>query len=115
MSVSRNAFGMVPPTLLTTMSSRPNSSYAACAKAADPVEVREVGLDHERPPTGGLDPLRDLCELRGVPRGDDHVGARLGERHRRAGADASAGAGDDGNLAVDLEPVQNHAQNYNRF
>ncbi|SKT83098.1 Uncharacterised protein [Mycobacteroides abscessus subsp. abscessus] len=33
--VSKKGFGMVPPTLLTTTSSRPNRSTAFCASAAE--------------------------------------------------------------------------------
>ena len=63
--MSRNAFGMVPPTLLTTVSSRPNSSYAASREAGDRVGVAEVGRDDQRPSAGATDPLGDLLELVG--------------------------------------------------
>ncbi len=79
---------MVPPTLLTTVSSRPNSSYAACGQAGDRVEVAEVGRDDERASSGARTSVGDGLELVGGARGDHHVGAGLGERDGGGGADA---------------------------
>src|SRR3954447_6645628 len=50
-SVSSSAFGIVPPTLFTTMSSRPNSSYAASARPATASRsIRLAGTTRARRP-----------------------------------------------------------------
>ena len=75
-------------------------------EAGDRVGVAEVGRDDERPPAGVADPLGDLLELVRGARGDDDVGAGLGERDGGGGADAAAGAGDDGDVVGEGEPVE---------
>ena len=100
---------MVPPTLLTTTSRRPSSSNARVREPGDGVEVGQVGGHDDGPPAERTRCGRRPPQLGLGARGDEHVGAGLGERERRAGADAAAGAGDDGDLPVEPEAVQNHA------
>ena len=70
------------------------------------VDVVEVGHDDVRLATGRLDRGRCLAQLLLGAGGDDDVGAGLGQRDRRRGADAAPGAGDDRDLVVDAEPVE---------
>ena len=96
----------MPPTLLTTMSRRPKVVLRRGGERADLVGLVEVGDDDVRLAAGRLDPRRGLAQLLLGARGDDDVGPGLGQRERGRGADAPPGAGDDGDLAVDPEPVQ---------
>ena len=71
----------------------------------------DVGGDRDRPPARRLDELLGLLQLLDAPRAERDVGAglsqRLGERH----PEARRGSGDDRDLAVQLEPVQDsHAR-----
>ena len=84
-------------------------------KAGDRLEIHQVSRYDVRPAAGGLDVLGNLLELVGACARRADVGSRLGQGHRARGADPPAGAGDDGDLPVHLEAVQNHARNCNRF
>ena len=84
--VSRNGRGIAPPTLLITTSSRPNSLRA----------------------TGGGDPLGYPIEVALGPRGDDDIGATLGEGERAGGPDSTAGPRHHRNLAIESEQIENH-------
>ena len=96
----------MPPTLLTTVSSRPKVVVRRLGEPGDRVEVAEVGGDHLAPAAGRADLLGDRLELvRGAGR-DEHVGARLGEGHGGRGAQAAAGAGDDRRRTRDGEAVE---------
>ena len=46
------------------------------------------------------------CDLLRAARGDDDVGTCFGESNGDGAADAAAGAGDDGNLTVDAEEIE---------
>ncbi len=72
----------------------------------DRVEVAEVGGDDDRLATGSPDLRGDLLELVRRTRGDDDVRTRLGESDGGGGAESAAGAGDDGDLALDREAVE---------
>ena len=75
-------------------------------EALEVVEVGDVGGEDKRAPSERADLLGDLLELALRPGGDGHVGARLREGERRAGADATAGARDDGHAVGDAEPLE---------
>ena len=99
---------MVPPTLLTTMSSLPNASTAAPASWRGGLGVGEVGDHDVRAAAGGADLLGDGVEL-GLRAGrDDHVRTGFGEGQRDRCAEAAAGTGDYGHLIVEPEPVEYH-------
>jgi hypothetical protein len=72
----------------------------------DRVEVAQVGRDDDGLPAGGPDPVGDLLELLRRARRDHDVRARLGEGDRGGGTQAPTGARDDGDLALDREPVE---------
>ena len=93
--VFSSGFGMVPPTLLTTMSSLPNASTAAAASSAVVLGVGEVADDDVRAPArwpGSASAT--VVELGLGAGGDDDVGADFGECHRDRGTEAAARAGD---------------------
>ena len=77
-------------------------------QAGHRVEVAEVGRHHDRLAAERLDLLGDRVELLLRARRQHDVGAGLGERERRRGADAAARAGHDGHLVVEAEPVLDH-------
>ena len=56
--------------------------------------------------TGLLDPRDDLVEVGPGARADHDVRAGLGERDRDAAADPLPAAGDDGDLPVETEQVE---------
>ena len=98
--------GPVPPALLTSTSRRPNLSTADRHQPRPVLLDEDVG-DHGQPaPSGLLDPRDDLVEVGPGARPDDDVRAGLGERDRDAAADPLPAAGDDGDLPVEPEPVE---------
>jgi hypothetical protein len=80
------------PTLLTSTSTRPNSSTA---RATRPVGRRQVDGDRGHP----LDPL----EAGGRPRAGDDRRPLSGQLPGHGHADALAGTGDDRDLALEAE------------
>ncbi len=67
MSVFRNSLGKVPPTLLTTVSRRPNSSNAAWARPATAsVSLRSAGTTSARRPAARIfsATLSSWCSVR---------------------------------------------------
>ena len=50
-----------------------------------------------------VDAVGDFLAGVGLAAGDHHLGAELGQQFRRRAADAAAGAGDDGDLAGEIE------------
>ena len=70
------------------------------------VVVVDVGRDDERLAAGGAHVGGDLVELLLRARGQDDVGARVGERAGDRRADAAPGAGDDRDLAVEAKCVE---------
>ena len=68
----------------------------------------DVGRHDQAFAAGFFDGVGGLVELRLGARGRDDVGARLGELHRHRAAETAAGAGDDGDFAVELERIENH-------
>ena len=100
--------GMVPPTLLTTMSSLPNSSTAAAARPA-------VASGWARSPT-------TMCARRPVARicaatasSSDWVREAMttsaptsAKCHRDGGTEAAARAGDHSHLVVEPEFIEDH-------
>ena len=106
--VFSSALGMVPPTLLTTMSSLPNASTAAPASlAVSSGWARSATTMCARRPAARIcSATSSSCGLRA---GRDHhvrTGFRECERHRRA--EPAARAGDYGDLIVEPESVENH-------
>jgi hypothetical protein len=89
-----NGRGMVPPTLLTTMSRRPKAALAWSASAATASTPR------------GLHLRRDLLELLLGAGGQEHVGPRLGQRDGGRGTDAAARTCDDRHTVVESKSVQ---------
>ena len=77
-------------------------------EAGDRVEVAQVGRHDDRLPAERLDLLGHRVELLLRARREHDVGARLGQRQRRGGADAAPRAGHDRHLVVDAEPVLDH-------
>lgn len=79
--VSR-VFGILPPTLLTTMSRRPNTSAATLPPTRRSTRVEpEVRDDDVRASPQRPDGFGDDLQLGFGPRGDQDVGAHLGEGH----------------------------------
>ena len=109
--VSRKGRGMVPPMLLTMMSSRPNSLCRGLGQRGHEVEVGQVAGDDDGTAPGGLDLLGDISELVLGPGGQDDVGPGLGQGHRGAGPDAAPAGGDDGDLVRHEELVEDHPAN----
>ena len=106
--VSMNGRGIVPPTLFTTMSRRPNGLAGRAGQAGHGVEVAQVGGHDDRLAAHRLDLVGHRLELVGGAGGQHHVGPRLGEGERRGGADAAPGAGHHRHLSVESEPVLDH-------
>ena len=104
--VSRYVRGIVPPTLFTTTSIRPNASFAAVASPRKLRLVVEVRDDDVRLAAESFDRRRDRAQLLLGARRDHDVRARLGERDRRSGADAAPRAGDDRDAVIEPEPIQ---------
>ena len=77
-------------------------------QAGDGVEVAQVGRHDHGPAAEGLDLRGDGVELLLGARGQQHVGAGLGECEGGGGADAAPGAGDDGHLVVESEAILDH-------
>ena len=96
----------MPPTLLTTVSSRPNSSYAACARPATASRSLRSAGTTSAAASGRPDLLGDPSSCSRGARRDEHVGAGLGERDGGGGAEAAARAGDDRDLVGDAEAVE---------
>ena len=61
----------------------------------------------EHPSPAGLDVGRDRSQAVDAARGEDDVGAGFGERHGEPRAEAGGRAGDDGDLVVESETIQN--------
>src|SRR5580658_8272870 len=105
--VSSSGRGMVPPMLLTTMSSRPSSVKAVSARdAMRSKSVRSPGTAARR-----LDLLGDLAQLVLRAGGQNDVGARIGQRDRGGSTDAPPAGGDDGDLVGDEESIEDHPAN----
>ena len=105
--VSRVAGTAVPmPALLTRTSTRPNVSIASSTSRWHCVGVGHVGGHRVHAPAGGAYGLGHRLELVDPPRAEDHVGPRLGERVGERDAQAAGGAGDDDDLVVETEEVQ---------
>src|SRR3972149_4921812 len=84
---------VAPPALFSRMSMRPNSAMAPSTLACT-----EAGAGTSGGAAGALGP--------GAGGGDDvAAGVAEGEGHRPA--EAAAGAGDDGDLAVEAELIEN--------
>ncbi len=106
--VRSSGCGGQPPALLTTMSIRPNSATVAATRCSSWARsVTSVGTARARRPVArtALGGRLDLVDRAGRAH---HVGADLGQRGGDAGADAAAGAGDDGYLVGHLEQVEDH-------
>ena len=102
------AWGIVPPTLLTTRSRRPKASRAWSTSAATASRsLRLAGTATARRPAA-VDLGGHLVELLGRAGRDDHVGTGLGQRDGGGGADAAAGTGHHGHLVVQPEAIENH-------
>jgi hypothetical protein len=70
--------------------------------------MRQVGDHHVRATAGGRDLFGHLVELRLRPRRNHYVSAGLCECECHCRAEAAARAGDDGDLAVEFESVEDH-------
>ena len=75
----------------------------------DLIGAGHVGLRDQTFAPRGANQRRGLLQLRQRARRRDHVGSRLGEPDRHRPAQSAPGAGDDRDLAVKLEAVQDHA------
>ena len=106
--VAGNGRGIAPPTLLTTMSSRPNASTAAPANPGGGVQVAQVGGNHHGAAPGRLHLVRDPGQLVRASRADHHVRSGLRQGDRGGRAEPPAGTGDHGHPAGDTEEVQDH-------
>jgi hypothetical protein len=67
----------------------------------------EVAMDAMDTAPECLDPRRGLARITTVEEGD--IGPRLGERYGRSLAEPLAGAGDECDLPVEAETVEDHA------
>ena len=105
--VSRVAGTAVPtPALLTSTSTRPSSRHGLLDHARAVLGQRDVGGDGQAAAAERLDALGGLLQAVGAAGADGDVGARLGEADGERGAEAGGGAGDDGDLAVEPEAVE---------
>ena len=108
--VSSSGRGVVPPTLLTTMSSRPNTSLRHRRQRGDRVEVAQVRRHDVGAAAQCLDLWRDGSELLfGACRQHD-VGARLGKGERRGGPDPPSSTRHDCDLPVHPEALRRHGR-----
>ena len=93
----------ISPALLTRMSIPPNASIVAAAIAAVDVLARDVGLDADGSDAARLERLGRLARLVGLDVGEHDRGPGLAERARVFAADASGGARDHRDLALQRE------------
>ena len=74
----------------------------------DGVLIGHIGGDRHRAATGLVDLPGHLLDLMGSPCGADDAGPRLRQYFCYTSADTAAGAGDDGNVAIEIEQVLRH-------
>ena len=104
--VSMNGRGMVPPALLTRMSSRPCSAMVALDEGAEGVGVGDVSRQGEGSPSPSPHLLGHLLEVRlGAGRQHD-MRTGLGQSDGDAPPDAEPRPGDDGDAVVDAEAIE---------
>ena len=109
--VSSSGLGMVPPMLLTTMSSRPSSLKAVSAsEAMRSKSVRSPGTTMARRPVASTC-FATAAQLVLGAGGQDDVGTRFGQGDSCGGADAAPAGGDDGDLVGDEESIEDHPAN----
>ena len=93
------------PALLTSTSTRPNSSIAASTRAWHASGEATSVATLEGPAAGGLHERGGVAEPLDPTRAERDVGPGLGEPLREGDAEPRGGAGDDGDLAVEGEQV----------
>src|SRR5580698_1874798 len=99
--------GPVPPALFTRTSSRPKTSTASLiSRSRSAACMTSVTTAW---PRRRLDQPDDLVQIGPGPGRDDDIGACLRQSHGDAAADPEAAAGDDRDLAVEPESVEDHA------
>ena len=92
----------------------PNSARVASTIALHGVGVRDVAGDGEAAAALVAHEAGGLVDLALRARGGDDVGAGVGERDGHRAAEAAAGAGDDGDAAVEAELIENAHQHRSR-
>ena len=79
-----------------------------CGQSGRRFGVGEIAADHVRPPPGGVDLIGHGFEFGSCARCDDDVGTDFCESQGDGGADATAGAGDNGHAVIESESVEDH-------
>ena len=94
------------PALLMSTSTLPNSSMAAATTAVhDSGSLTSACTARQRRPTASTFSLV-ACEPIDAPRADDHIGAGLRKRLGEVHPEPRGGAGDDDDLVVETEAVE---------
>ena len=96
-----------PPALLIHTSSRPELDGRR-RKRLVAILGAHIGLDRDRPPAEPDDDVGDLLDLVSTACTDDDVGSGRGQPEGDPPADATARTGDDGDVAVEAEAVEDH-------
>ncbi len=97
---------MPTPALLTRTSTPPSSPTVSSIDARAVLGQRDVGGDGQAAAAELAHPLGGGLQAVGATGADGDVGARLGEPDGERGAEAGGGAGDDGDLAVEPEAIE---------
>jgi hypothetical protein len=108
MSISSEGARFVRPAQLTRMPTDPSCASNRLARGPERRRVRHVTGDAQGLPSQALDLRRDLVDLRGPPRGRDHVGARLRETERQLASDPGGGSHHHGHLARKIQASMSH-------
>ena len=82
---------------------RPNALCALATAVAHRGEIGEVHLDRQRAAAQALDLADQRFAVGGLAHADDHVGAGAGAAERAGAPDAARGAGDQDDLAIELQ------------
>ena len=98
-----------PPALLTQTSRRPSSLTVRRHQLTDELGVGDVAADADGPPSQAAHLLDRRVDLVLAPGRHHDVGSDLGEAKGDAATDAAARAGDDRDLPVEAEAVEQPA------
>ena len=74
------------------------------------IEVAQVGRHNDGPAPGGPHLCGHFFELVDAAGRDDHVGPCFGQAHGGRSTQAASGTGDDGDLVVHPESIENHVR-----
>ena len=91
--------------MLTRMSTRPSSARVRSTTAWTSLLVAHVAGERERPHAQPVELARGLLAALDLAGAEDEVGAGLGETGRHLAADPAAAAGDDRDLAGQVEEL----------